>query len=252
VKLYEVYEDKDKYCLVLELMIGGELFDRIVEKDHYTEAEARQVMLPVIDAVRYLHEMGIVHRDLKVRELPTKPENLLYDTDSPSATIKLSDFGVSKIITNETMSTQVGTPSYFAPEVLTGNGYNSSVDYWSIGVILYILLCGYPPFSEDSNEMLYEKIKRGEYEFPEDDWKNISASAKDLVKKLLVVNSSQRYKANEIMDHPWVRGDAGLDSIIRSNKIKMYNALRKMRRAKNAVGFVHKLAVLIREKSPLK
>lgn len=148
------------------------------------------------------------------------------------------------------MSTQVGTPSYFAPEVLTGNGYNNSVDYWSIGVILYILLCGYPPFSEESNEMLYEKIKRGEYEFPEEDWKYISPEAKDLVKKLLVVNSTQRYKANEIMSHPWVKGESGKDFLISSNKIKSYATIRKMKRAKNAVDFVNKLATLRRNKSP--
>lgn len=149
------------------------------------------------------------------------------------------------------MSTKVGTPSYFAPEVLSGNGYNNSVDYWSIGVILYILLCGYPPFSEDSNEILYEKIKRGEYEFPEEDWKNISSGAKDLVQRLLVVNSNQRYKANEIMNHPWIKAEVG-NYPISSSKIKIYNTIRKMRRAKHAVGFVHKLATLRREKSPPK
>jgi calcium/calmodulin-dependent protein kinase I len=159
---------------------------------------------------------------------------------------------VSKIITNEKMSTQVGTPSYFAPEVLSGNGYNNSVDYWSIGVILYILLCGYPPFSEDSNEMLYEKIKRGEYDFPEEDWKEISPSAKDLVKKLLVVNSTQRYKANEIMTHPWIKQDKipnGHLPLVAS-KMKSYNNVRKMIRTKNAIGFLHKLSTLRKEKSP--
>lgn len=178
----------------------------------------------------------------------------MYDTSNPNAVIKISDFGVSKIITNEKMSTQVGTPSYFAPEVLTGNGYDNSVDYWSIGVILYILLCGYPPFSEESNEVLYEKIKRGEYDFPEQDWKQISQKAKDLVQKLLVVNSSQRYKAAEVMNHSWIKEDkvpsAHLPLV--ASKMKSYNNVRKMIRTKNAIGFLHKLSTLRKEKSPNK
>ena len=116
-------------------MRGGELFDRIVEKTTYTEGEAKRVLKPIVDAVRYLHELQVVHRDLK-------PENLLYDSHESDATIKLSDFGVSKVISNQRMTTTVGTANYLAPEILMGEGYDRKVDYWSIGVILYILLCG--------------------------------------------------------------------------------------------------------------
>ena len=197
VKLFDVFQDSTHWYLVLEYMTGGELFDRIVQKEHYTEDEARAVLLPIIDALRYLHDLGIVHRDLK-------PENLLYVDEKANAVIKLSDFGVSKIITNNRMSSKVGTPSYFAPEVLQGNGYTLAVDYWSLGVILYILLSGSAPFYEESQELLYEKILQGTFEFPPEDWCEVSAEAMDFIRNLLEVDPSKRLSASNILAHPWV------------------------------------------------
>lgn len=135
----------------MELMTGGELFDRIVDKEFYSEKEAVEVLKPVVDALKYCHDMGVAHRDLK-------PENILFSSPDPNATIKISDFGIAKVINNELMSTACGTPGYFAPEVTLGGGYGAEVDFWSIGVILYVLLCGFPPFYEDSNDKLFKQI----------------------------------------------------------------------------------------------
>jgi len=148
IRLFEVYRWKNREFLVLEFMSGGELFDRIMAKSTFTEGEAKRVIKPIVDAVRYLHDLQVVHRDLKVHACAIQPENLLYDSHDADAMIKLSDFGVSKVISNKKMSTTVGTAGYLAPEVLHGEGYEKGVDYWSIGVIMYILLCGEPPFED--------------------------------------------------------------------------------------------------------
>jgi calcium/calmodulin-dependent protein kinase I len=197
--MYEVYDEKTKFHMVLELMTGGELFDRIVEKESYNEKEAADVIRPIVDAIRCsiiiiildCHSMGVVHRDLK-------PENLLYSSPEPDAVVKISDFGLAKVISNDLMTTACGTPGYVAPEILTGSGYDFAVDYWSIGVILYVLLCGYPPFYEDSNEKLFELIKSGKIDFPSPHWDNISNGAKDLIRNLLTVDPKKRYTADQI------------------------------------------------------
>jgi|Transcript_21814 calcium/calmodulin-dependent protein kinase I len=132
----------------MELMEGGELFDRIVEKDHYSEKEAAKTISPIVDAIKYCHEMGIVHRDLK-------PENLLYATNDDAAIIKISDFGMARFYDDDVMTTACGTPSYVAPEILGGRGYGFEVDIWSVGVVLYIMLCGFPPFAEETNAELF-------------------------------------------------------------------------------------------------
>jgi len=201
VKLFEVYDDKNCFYMVLELMTGGELFDRVVDQDFYSEKEACEVFKPMVDSVNYCHQVGVAHRDLK-------PENILYSTPDKDAIIKISDFGLAKVVNQENfMITACGTPSYMAPEVLTGKGYNFGVDFWSIGVILYVLLCGYPPFYEENNSKLLEKIKAGDIEFPSPEWDQVSDSAKDLILNLLKVNPNERYDASKIMEHPWVKGE---------------------------------------------
>ena len=155
----------------MELMVGGELFNRIVEKECYSEKLASDTIRPVIDAIRYCHAMGISHRDLK-------PENLLYDKGEDDSIIKISDFGLARVVSNDVMTTACGTPGYVAPEVLIGKGYEYYCDYWSIGVILYVLLCGYPPFYEDTNEELFEKIKNADFDFPSPEWDDISDEGK--------------------------------------------------------------------------
>ncbi|CAM9578996.1 unnamed protein product, partial [Phaeothamnion confervicola] len=148
VKLKEVFDCNQNFYMVMELCTGGELFDRIVSKEHYTENEARNCIKNIVAAIRYCHENNIVHRDLK-------PENLLYsDHDESKAVLKLADFGLAKLLNDETlMHTACGTPGYVAPEILKGEGYGKAVDMWSIGVISYILLCGFPPFYDESNQV---------------------------------------------------------------------------------------------------
>jgi len=132
VKIYEIFDEGDYIYLVLELLAGGELFDRIVEKEHYSEKEAADTIRPIVDAIRYCHSLGIIHRDLK-------PENLLYLTMEQNSIIKITDFGLARFLENELATTACGTPNYVAPEIINGQGYHKEVDYWSIGVIIYIM-----------------------------------------------------------------------------------------------------------------
>ena len=180
VKLYEIFDDVHVLYLVMELMKGGELFDRIVEKESYSEKEAAETIRPLVDSIRYCQENGIIHRDLK-------PENVLYETQDEKAIIKISDFGLARFVQSyELATTACGTPGYVAPEIIEGKGYGKEVDYWSIGIILYIMLCGFPPFYDENNEKLFTSITKCDYEFPSPYWDKISDDAKDLISKILV------------------------------------------------------------------
>uniref|UniRef100_W8B3F0 Calcium/calmodulin-dependent protein kinase type 1 n=1 Tax=Ceratitis capitata TaxID=7213 RepID=W8B3F0_CERCA len=154
VQLLETFEDKSKVYLVMELVTGGELFDRIVEKGSYTEKDASGLIRQILEAVDYMHEQGVVHRDLK-------PENLLYYSADDGSKIMISDFGLSKMEDSGIMATACGTPGYVAPEVLAQKPYGKAVDVWSIGVISYILLCGYPPFYDENDANLFAQILKG-------------------------------------------------------------------------------------------
>jgi calcium/calmodulin-dependent protein kinase I len=136
-----------------------------LKKECYSEAEAKDAIRPIIDAINYCHQMNIIHRDIK-------PENLLYsDKEISNAIIKVSDFGLARFITPDGMaSTTCGTPGYVAPEIISQQPYSKECDYWSIGVVLYILLCGFPPFYDNDNMKLFEKIKLGKFDFPEQSW----------------------------------------------------------------------------------
>lgn len=203
VQLYEMFESDKHLILMVELCNGGELFDRIAQKEKYGEEEAADVICQVAEALKYLHDHNIVHRDLK-------PENLIY-SENDGNTLKLTDFGLAKYIDQDTasnmMETACGTPSYVAPEVIqTSPMYGPKVDMWSLGVIAYILLCGFQPFyAEDDNLMaLFQSIKAAEYEFLSPYWDEVSDSAKDLISKLLVVDPEERYSAEEVLAHPWI------------------------------------------------
>lgn len=241
VKLVEIYDEKTRFNMVMELMSGGELFDRIVDKEHYSEKEASDTIRPIVDAISYCHQLGIAHRDLK-------PENLLYVNDDPNSIIKITDFGLAKVVNNELMTTACGTPGYVAPEILSGKGYDLSVDYWSVGVILYVMLCGYPPFYEESNEKLFEKIKKADFEFASPHWDDISDYAKDLIKKLLVPDPRARLSGKEIMEHPWIVGDVTprkkLPQV--TEKIKEFNAKRRFKRAQMMVMAANKWRSLVK------
>jgi len=203
ISLKEVYDsDPTKLYLVMELVTGGELFNKIVEIGSYSEKIAKGLVKQIVSAVKYLHDLNIAHRDIK-------PTNLLLASPN-SNVIKLADFGLSKILGPDSMmQTACGTPIFVAPEVLNGEGYDKSVDCWGIGIIMYILLCGYPPFFDDGENMaaLFEQIMSGSFEFADPYWTDISSEAKDLIEHLLVVDPSKRFTAAKCLEHPWLAGD---------------------------------------------
>ncbi|XP_030728778.1 calcium/calmodulin-dependent protein kinase type 1G isoform X2 [Globicephala melas] len=240
VTLEDIYESTTHYYLVMQLVSGGELFDRILERGVYTEKDASLVIQQVLSAVKYLHENGIVHRDLK-------PENLLYLTPEENSKIMITDFGLSKMEQNGVMSTACGTPGYVAPEVLAQKPYSKAVDCWSIGVITYILLCGYPPFYEDTESKLFEKIKEGYYEFESPFWDDISESAKDFICHLLEKDPNERYTCEKALRHPWINGNTALHRDIYpsvSLQIQKNFAKSKWRQAFNAAAVVHHMRKL--------
>ncbi|KAL2711516.1 calcium/calmodulin-dependent protein kinase type 1 isoform X1 [Vespula squamosa] len=224
VQLLETYEDKLKVYLVMELVTGGELFDRIVEKGSYTEKDASGLIRQVLEAVDYMHEQGVVHRDLK-------PENLLYYSPDEDSKIMISDFGLSKMEDSGIMATACGTPGYVAPEVLAQKPYGKAVDVWSIGVISYILLCGYPPFYDENDANLFAQILKanqtviGEFEFDSPYWDDISDSAKDFIHKLMCVNVEQRYTCKQALAHPWISGNAASNKNIHGSVGKSPSSL---------------------------
>ncbi|KAK9302389.1 hypothetical protein QLX08_005636 [Tetragonisca angustula] len=218
VQLLETFEDKHKVYLVMELVTGGELFDRIVEKGSYTEKDASGLIRQVLEAVAYMHDQGVVHRDLK-------PENLLYYSPEEDSKIMISDFGLSKMEDSGVMATACGTPGYVAPEVLAQKPYGKAVDVWSIGVISYILLCGYPPFYDESDANLFAQILKGEFEFDSPYWDDISDSAKDFIHKLMCVNVEERYTCKQALAHPWISGNAASNKNIHGSVGKSSSSL---------------------------
>ncbi|XP_062400611.1 calcium/calmodulin-dependent protein kinase type 1 [Sardina pilchardus] len=235
VTLEDIFESQSHLYLVMELVSGGELFDRIVEKGFYTERDASKLICQILDAVKYLHDMGIVHRDLK-------PENLLYYSMDEDSKIMISDFGLSKIEdSGSVMSTACGTPGYVAPEVLAQKPYSKAVDCWSIGVISYILLCGYPPFYDENDAKLFEQILKAEYEFDSPYWDDISDSAKDFICHLMEKDPVERFTCEQALQHPWISGDTALDKNIHesvSAQIKKNFAKSKWKQAFNATAVV--------------
>ncbi|XP_060759393.1 calcium/calmodulin-dependent protein kinase type 1D [Neoarius graeffei] len=235
VALEDIYESSDHLYLIMQLVSGGELFDRIVEKGFYTEKDASTLIRQVLDAVNYLHSMGIVHRDLK-------PENLLYFNPQDGSKIMISDFGLSKMEgTGDVMSTACGTPGYVAPEVLAQKPYSKAVDCWSIGVIAYILLCGYPPFYDENDSKLFEQILKADYEFDAPYWDDISDSAKDFISSLMEKDPAKRYTCEQALRHPWIAGDTALCKNIHesvSRQMRKNFAKSKWRQAFNATAVV--------------
>ncbi|XP_024085562.1 MAP kinase-activated protein kinase 2 [Cimex lectularius] len=208
VSIIDVYKNTylGKKCLlvVMECMQGGELFQRIQERPHgaFTEREAAQIMQEICSAVKYLHDMDIAHRDLK-------PENLLYTLPDETGVLKLTDFGFAKeVCTSDKLQTPCYTPYYVAPEVLGPEKYDKSCDIWSLGVIMYILLCGFPPFFSNHGQAISPGMKRrirtGQYEFPSPEWDSVSQDAKDLIRGMLCVNPDDRLFIDQVMSNEWI------------------------------------------------
>jgi len=223
VCLKDMYETSEKLYLIMELVTGGELFDKIVEKGQYTEKDASAVVKKMVGAVEYLHSINIAHRDLK-------PENLLLRGDGSDTDVMLSDFGLSKIIGLESMmETACGTPYYVAPEVLSASGYDKEVDLWSVGVITYLLLCGFPPFYGESLPEVFEQIMKAEYDFPDPYWTEITKEAKDFIGKLLVVDAKKRLTPAQALQHPWIHnGGADKALNLKTERSTKYSSQRKL------------------------
>ncbi|XP_075219844.1 calcium/calmodulin-dependent protein kinase I isoform X3 [Lycorma delicatula] len=237
VQLLETFEDKHKVYLVMELVTGGELFDRIVEKGSYTEKDASDLIRQVLEAVDYMHEQGVVHRDLK-------PENLLYYSPDEDSKIMISDFGLSKMEDSGIMATACGTPGYVAPEVLAQKPYGKAVDVWSIGVISYILLCGYPPFYDENDANLFAQILKGEFEFDSPYWDDISDSAKDFIRQLMCVDVEKRYTCRQALAHPWISGNAASNKNIHgtvSEQLKKNFAKSRWKQAYHATTVIRQM-----------
>jgi len=176
--------------------------------------------MPIVDAIKYCHSLGIMHRDIK-------PENLLFATKEPSATIKVSDFGLARFIEEDVFATTTcGTPGYVAPEILEQEPYNKTCDYWSIGVVLFILLSGCPPFYDEDNFVLFEKIKNVEYNFDAPAWKSVSDDAKDIIKKMLQKNPDDRLTPDQFTNHPWIVNDAKKDTLNNQKEMREWNSKR--------------------------
>lgn len=229
IQLYDAFNEPLHYYLVTEVMNGGELFDRIVQKEAYNEKEARDVCKILFDAIGYCHDQNVAHRDLK-------PQNLLLMSQADDLTIKIADFGFAKKVTSDyCLTTQCGSPEYVAPEILLGKPYGIKVDMWSLGVIVYILLGGYAPFMENNQNELFSKIKRAEYKFHDEYWAGISDEAKGIITNLICIHPEKRLGASEVLDLSWIRGkDNELESndlIINLEQFKKFNAKRRLRQA---------------------
>ncbi|VAI22925.1 unnamed protein product [Triticum turgidum subsp. durum] len=227
ISIRGAYEDAVAVHLVMELCAGGELFDRIVQKGHYTERKAAELARVIVGVVEVCHSMGVMHRDLK-------PENFLFVDQTEEAALKTIDFGLSVFFRPGQIFTDVvGSPYYVAPEVLKKK-YGPEADVWSAGVIIYILLCGVPPFWAENEQGIFEEVLHGKLDFESDPWPSISEGAKDLVRRMLLRDPKKRLTAHEVLRHPWVQvgglaPDKPLDSAVLS-RMKQFSAMNKLKK----------------------
>ncbi|XP_008792394.2 calcium-dependent protein kinase 1 [Phoenix dactylifera] len=227
VELKAAYEDRHSVNLVMELCEGGELFDRIIAKGHYSERAAAALCREIVTVVHICHSMGVMHRDLK-------PENFLFLNKGEDSPLKATDFGLSVFFkSGEVFKDLVGSAYYVAPEVLRQN-YGPEADIWSAGVILYILLSGVPPFWAENEQGIFDAVLRGHIDFSSDPWPSISSGAKELVKKMLRQDPNERLTAGQILNHPWIRedgeaSDKPLDITVLT-RMKQFRAMNKLKK----------------------
>uniref|UniRef100_A0AAZ3Q251 calcium/calmodulin-dependent protein kinase n=1 Tax=Oncorhynchus tshawytscha TaxID=74940 RepID=A0AAZ3Q251_ONCTS len=199
VRLHDSISEEGFHYLVFDLVTGGELFEDIVAREYYSEADASQCINQILESVQHIHQHDIVHRDLK-------PENLLLASKMKGAAVKLADFGLAIEVQGDQQAWFgfAGTPGYLSPEVLRKDPYGKPVDIWACGVILYILLVGYPPFWDEDQHKLYQQIKAGAYDFPSPEWDTVTPEAKNLINQMLTINPSKRITADQALKHPWI------------------------------------------------
>uniref|UniRef100_A0A4W4EA00 calcium/calmodulin-dependent protein kinase n=1 Tax=Electrophorus electricus TaxID=8005 RepID=A0A4W4EA00_ELEEL len=237
VRLHDSISEEGFHYLVFDLVTGGELFEDIVAREYYSEADASHCIQQILEAVLHCHQMGVVHRDLK-------PENLLLASKLKGAAVKLADFGLAIEVQGDQQAWFgfAGTPGYLSPEVLRKEPYGKPVDMWACGVILYILLVGYPPFWDEDQHRLYQQIKAGAYDFPSPEWDTVTPEAKDLINKMLTINPAKRITAAEALKHPWICQRSTVASMMHRQEtvecLKKFNARRKL---KVRVTFIHSL-----------
>ncbi|XP_026295752.1 calcium/calmodulin-dependent protein kinase II isoform X19 [Apis mellifera] len=230
VRLHDSIQEENYHYLVFDLVTGGELFEDIVAREFYSEADASHCIQQILESVHHCHHNGVVHRDLK-------PENLLLASKAKGAAVKLADFGLAIEVQGEAQAWFgfAGTPGYLSPEVLKKEPYGKPVDIWACGVILYILLVGYPPFWDEDQHRLYAQIKTGSYDYPSPEWDTVTPEAKNLINQMLTVNPSKRITASEALKHPWICQRERVASVVHRQEtvdcLKKFNARRKLKGA---------------------
>ncbi|XP_051539797.1 calcium/calmodulin-dependent protein kinase type II subunit beta-like isoform X4 [Myxocyprinus asiaticus] len=230
VRLHDSISEEGFHYLLFDLVTGGELFEDIVAREYYSEADASHCIQQILEAVLHCHQLGVVHRDLK-------PENLLLASKCKNAAVKLADFGLAIEVQGDQQAWFgfAGTPGYLSPEVLRKEAYGKPVDIWACGVILYILLVGYPPFWDEDQHKLYQQIKAGAYDFPSPEWDTVTPEAKNLINQMLTINPTKRITAQEALKHPWVCQRSTVASMMHRQEtvecLKKFNARRKLKGA---------------------
>ncbi|XP_067344622.1 calcium/calmodulin-dependent protein kinase type II subunit gamma-like isoform X16 [Channa argus] len=230
VRLHDSISEEGFHYLVFDLVTGGELFEDIVAREYYSEADASHCISQILESVNYIHQHDIVHRDLK-------PENLLLASKMKGAAVKLADFGLAIEVQGEQQAWFgfAGTPGYLSPEVLRKDPYGKPVDIWACGVILYILLVGYPPFWDEDQHKLYQQIKAGAYDFPSPEWDTVTPEAKNLINQMLTINPAKRITAEQALKHPWVCHRSTVASMMHRQEtvecLRKFNARRKLKGA---------------------
>ncbi|XP_034937403.1 calcium/calmodulin-dependent protein kinase type II alpha chain isoform X8 [Chelonus insularis] len=230
VRLHESIQEENCHYLVFDLVTGGELFEDIVAREFYSEADASHCIQQILESVHHCHHNGIVHRDLK-------PENLLLASKAKGAAVKLADFGLAIEVQGDVQAWYgfAGTPGYLSPEVLKKESYGKPVDIWACGVILYILLVGYPPFWDEDQHRLYSQIKAGAYDYPSPEWDTVTPEARNLINQMLTVNPTKRITASEALRHPWICQRERVASVVHRQEtvdcLKKFNARRKLKGA---------------------
>ncbi|KAL0108179.1 hypothetical protein PUN28_015038 [Cardiocondyla obscurior] len=230
VRLHDSIQEENFHYLVFDLVTGGELFEDIVAREFYSEADASHCIQQILESVHHCHHNGVVHRDLK-------PENLLLASKAKGAAVKLADFGLAIEVQGDAQAWYgfAGTPGYLSPEVLKKEPYGKPVDIWACGVILYILLVGYPPFWDEDQHRLYGQIKAGSYDYPSPEWDTVTPEAKNLINQMLTVNPGKRITASEALKHPWICQRERVASVVHRQEtvdcLKKFNARRKLKGA---------------------